>query len=88
MDLATELIKLGPPGLICIVLYIMLYRSEKREEKKDSRIQILETQLKDSYDNRILDNNKVSEAVHNSAVAATNAAKALDVLSVEIRSRS
>ncbi len=50
MDLASELLKLGPAGLICVVLWVALYKSEQREAKKDTRIQMLE--------------NRIAEAIH------------------------
>jgi hypothetical protein len=80
-----ELLKLGIAGLICVVLWIMLIKSEKREEKKDMRIQMLENQLHESYDERIAAADRIGEAIHDSASAANNAAKALDALAMEIR---
>jgi len=82
-----ELLKLGIAGLICVVLWIMLIKSEKREEKKDMRIQMLENQLHESYDERIAAADRIGEAIHDSASAANNAAKALDALVLEIRNR-
>ena len=79
MDLVTELIKLGPPGMICVVLYLALYKSEQREAKKDARIQLLENQLRESYDERITAADRLSEALHGNA-------KAMDSLIGEIRS--
>lgn len=81
-----ELLKLGIAGLICIVLWIMLAKSEKREEKKDMRIQMLENQLRESYDERIAAADRIGGAIHNSAAAANNAAKALEVLTNEVKS--
>lgn len=80
-----ELLKLGIAGLICVVLWIMLIKSEKREEKKDMRIQMLENQLLESYDERIAAADRVGEAIHTSAAAANNAAKALEGLTTEVR---
>lgn len=88
MDIAQELLKLGPAGLICIVLWVALYKSEKREEKKDLRIQMLENQLIESYDERIEAATQVSVAIHSSAIAATNAAKAIDSLTTEVRNKT
>lgn len=78
MDLAQELLKLGPPGLICIVLWIALYKSEQREAKKDTRIQMLENQLTESYDERILAADRIADAIHGTKGA-------LDALTNEIR---
>jgi hypothetical protein len=64
MEITQELLKLGPPGLICIVLWIALYKSEQREAKKDTRIQMLENQLTESYDERILAADRVADAIH------------------------
>lgn len=66
----------------------MLLKSEKREEKKDLRIQLLENQLIESYDERIAAADRIGDAIHNSADAANNAARALDALVIEIRARS
>lgn len=79
-----ELLKLGIAGLICIVLWIMLAKSEKREEKKDMRIQMLENQLRESYDERIAAADRIGGAIHDNAAAANNAAKALEVLTHEV----
>lgn len=88
MDLAVELLKAyGPPGLIAVILWVMLYKSEQREFKKDARIQMLENLLIESYDERITAADRVSSAIHDSASAANNAAKALDNLISEVRGR-
>jgi hypothetical protein len=80
MDLTQELLKLGPAGLICVVLYVGLYKSEKREEKKDSRIQLLENQLTESYDERITAADRIADAIHGTKGA-------LDALTHELRSK-
>lgn len=82
-----ELLKLGIAGLICVVLWIMLLKSEKREEKKDIRIQMLENQLIESYDERISAADRIGDAIHTSAAAANNAAKALEALTTEVRAK-
>lgn len=70
MDIAAELLKAwGPPGLIAIVLWVMLLKSEKREEKKDTRIQMLENLLTESYDERIAAADRIAEAIHGNATA-------------------
>lgn len=78
MEITQELLKLGPPGLICVVLWIALYKSEQREAKKDTRIQMLENQLTESYDERILAADRIAEAIHGTRGA-------LDALTHEIR---
>lgn len=78
MDLAQELLKLGPPGLICIVMWLALYKSEQREAKKDIRIQMLENQLTESYDERIIAADRIAEAIHGTR-------SALDALTNEMR---
>lgn len=78
----------GPPGIIAALLWIFLNRSEKREAKKDERIQMLENQLIESYDERIAAADRIGDAIHGSAIAANNAAKALDSLASEVRSRT
>lgn len=83
-----ELLKLGIAGLICVVLWVMLVKSEKREEKKDVRIQMLENQLIESYDERILAADRIGDAIHGSATAANNAAKALEELTHELRAKT
>ncbi len=70
MDLAQELLKAwGPPGLIAVILWVMLFKSEKREEKKDTRIQMLENLLIESYDERISAAETISHAIHSNAAA-------------------
>jgi hypothetical protein len=64
MDIAQELLKLGPPGLIAVILWVALYKSEQREAKKDSRIQLLENQLTESYDERVMAADRIAEAIH------------------------
>ena len=83
-----ELLKLGIAGLICVVLWIMLMKSEKKKEKKDMRIQMLENQLIESYDERVAAADRIGDAIHESATAANNAARALDELKIEVRNKS
>lgn len=83
-----ELLKLGIAGLVCVVLWIMLIKSEKREEKKDVRIQMLENQLIESYDERIAAADRIAGAIHDSASASNNAAKALENLILEGKAKS
>lgn len=83
-----ELLKLGVGGVVCVLLLWQLYKSEKREEKKDTRIQWLENQLIESYDERIAAADRIGDAIHDSATASNNAAKALDALVYEIRVKS
>lgn len=83
-----ELLKLGVAGVICVLLLWQLYKSEKREEKKDVRIQWLENQLIESYDERIAAADRIGDAIHDSATASNNAAKALDALVYEIRTKA
>lgn len=80
MDLAQELLKLGPAGLICVVLWVALYKSEQREAKKDTRIQMLENQLTESYDERVMAADRLAEAIHSTR-------SALEALTIEIRSQ-
>ncbi len=83
-----ELLKLGAAGIICLVLLYQLHKSEKREEKKDMRIQLLENQLIESYDERIAAADRIGDAIHDSATASNNAAKALDALVYEVRTKA
>lgn len=80
-----ELLKLGIAGLICIVLVWALLKSEKREEKKDMRIQMLENQLRESYDERISAADRLDGAIHENAMASNNAANALQMLTAELK---
>lgn len=80
-----ELLRLGISGVVCIILYVMLTKSEKREEKKDARIQLLENQLRESYDERVEAASQISTAIHDSARSAENAAKAIESLTAEIK---
>lgn len=81
MDIAAELLKAwGPAGLISVILWIMLKKSEEREAKKDVRIQMLENLVIESYDERIEAANSISEALHSNSVALT-------ALTNEVRAR-
>lgn len=72
MDLIVEIVKGWGPAAATVLLSIyFLKQSEKREEKKDMRIQLLENLLTESYDERIAGANQVSEAMHNNAIALT-----------------
>lgn len=88
MDIVLEILKqYGPPGVVALVMFMMLQKSEAREAKKDIRIQLLENQLIESYDERISAADRMGDAIHLSANAAANAAKALDGLAAEVRSK-
>ncbi len=52
-------------------MWIMLNRSEAREKLKDTRIQLLENLLTESYGERIEAADQVSTAMHDNAVALT-----------------
>lgn len=82
-----DFLKLGIAGFICVILWVMLIKSEKREEKKDLRIQMLENQLRESYDERVSAADRLSDAIHDNAMASTNAAKALENLTLELKAR-
>lgn len=80
-----ELLKLGIAGLICVVLVWALLKSEKREEKKDTRIQLLENQLRESYDERVAVGDRMAEAIHNNAMASSKAADTLQAVITELK---
>ncbi|WP_036010794.1 hypothetical protein [Bradyrhizobium yuanmingense] len=80
-ELAQEILKLGTAGLICLVLLWCLYKSEQREAKKDARIQLLENQLIESYDERIVAAGQIAEAM-------TSTRNAVEALTIEIRARA
>ncbi|MBR0913137.1 hypothetical protein [Bradyrhizobium japonicum] len=80
MELTQELLKLGTAGIVCLVLLYALYKSEKREEKKDIRIQMLENQLTESYDERVLAADRLAEAIHSTR-------NAVEALTSEVRAR-
>lgn len=68
MDIALELLKAwGPPGLIAVILWIALAKSEVRENKKDTRIQLLENKLIESYGERIEAADRLAIAFHDNA---------------------
>lgn len=68
-----ELLKAyGPPGVVAVVLYAALWKSEQRENKKDLRIQYLENQLIESYDERITAADTLAAALHGNAQAMGN----------------
>lgn len=70
MEVLLELIKTwGPPGALALLMWEMLRRSERREEKKDTRIQMLENLLTESYDERIEAAEQIATAVHGNATA-------------------
>lgn len=72
MEIAQEIVKAwGPPGLIAVIMWLMLSKSEKREEKKDARIQMLENLLTESYDERIAAADRIADAIHGNATALT-----------------
>lgn len=73
-----ELLKLGTAGIICMVLLWVIYRSEQREKKKDERIQLLENQLTESYDERIAAADRIAESIHSTRGA-------LEALTHELR---
>lgn len=52
------------------------------------RIQMLENQLRESYDERIASADRLGSAIHESAIASSNAAAALQVLTAELKARS
>ena len=55
MDITLDVLKAyGPSGVLAILIWVMLQKSEAREAKKDLRIQLLENQLRESYDERIV----------------------------------
>lgn len=79
-EVAQELLKLGTAGLIGVILLWCLYKSEQREAKKDARIQLLENQLIESYDERIVAAGQVAEAL-------TGTRHALEALTGEMRAK-
>lgn len=52
------------------------------------RIQMLENQLRESYDERIAAADRLGSAIHESAIASSNATAALQVLTAELKARS
>jgi predicted lipoprotein len=69
-QIALEFIKLwGPPGIIALVMFYFLKQSEKREEAKDKRIQLLENLIMESYSERIEAADRIAEAMHSNANA-------------------
>lgn len=80
--LVQEVLKVfGPAGLVSLVLIYALRKSEQREEKKDQRIQLLENQLIESYDERITAADQVSTALLESS-------KAIEALRYEMREKA
>lgn len=88
MDFILEVVKQwGPPGVLALLMWVMLQKSEEREKLKDARIQLLENQLIESYDERVLAADRMSDAIHSSATAANNVSKTVESLILEVRSR-
>ena len=48
---------------------------------------MLENQLRESYDERVSAADRLSDAIHDNAMASTNAAKALENLTLELKAR-
>jgi len=70
MDLIQEILKAwGPPALFVVFMAVMLQKSEKREAQKDTRIQLLENLLTESYDERIAAADRIADAIHGNAAA-------------------
>jgi len=64
INLIPEIFKAwGPPALIAVVFWFFLVKTEKREEAKDKRIQMLENLLIESYDERIEAAERVTAAI-------------------------
>jgi hypothetical protein len=61
----------GPAGALAALMWIMLRKSEEREEKKDMRIQLLENQLLESFSERIEAADQVANALHSNSTALT-----------------
>jgi hypothetical protein len=61
----------GPAGALAALMWVMLKKSEDREEKKDARIQLLENKLIESYDERITAADQVANALSNNSSALT-----------------
>lgn len=70
----------GPPGIIAVILWVFLYKSEKREEAKDKRIQLLENLLIESYDERIEVASRATEAMHTNAHATATLTEKINTL--------
>jgi hypothetical protein len=81
VEILIEVMKAwGPPGALALLMWIMLRKSEDREEKKDLRIQLLENKLIESYDERINAADQVANALNSNSSALT-------ALTHELRSR-
>lgn len=81
MDLVIQTINSwGPPGALAALMWVMLGRSETREKLKDTRIQLLENLLIESYGERISAAEQIADAMHSNA-------NALTALTHEIRAR-
>lgn len=76
--MTEEFLKLGTAGIICAVLLWVIYRSEQREKQKDARINLLENQLTESYDERIAAADRIAESIHSTRAA-------LEALTNELR---
>ncbi len=73
MEFVLEIVKgWGPPGALALLMWVMLKKSEERESKKDMRIQMLENQLIESYDERIAAADQLAAALHGNSAAMGN----------------
>lgn len=96
MEIFLELAKAwGPPGLLAIVLWWQLDKSEKRELStkeqwredlavKDTRIQLLENKLTESYDERIAAAEQITTAMLKSAESSGALAESVHKLEEQI----
>ncbi|WP_194471215.1 hypothetical protein [Bradyrhizobium sp. CCBAU 51753] len=73
---------LGDPDLKAQIMNVLKNNpsSVRRRKKKDARIQLLENQLTESYDERVLAADRLAEAIHSTKTA-------LEALTSEIRAK-
>lgn len=70
----------GPPSIVAVLMFYFLKQSEKREAKKDERIQLLENIVLESYSERIEAASQVSEAMISNGTALTALSNKVDSL--------
>lgn len=88
MEIFTELVKAwGPPGLLALVLWWQLDKSEKREAACAQRNQLLENKLTESYDERIAAADQQTTALMTSAQSTKELIKVVEKLEEAVKRR-
>ena len=77
----------GPPGMMALVLWWELSKSEKREHAAGMRIQLLENKLTENYDERIEAATQQTTALLTSAQATRELIEVVEKLQDAVQKR-